>query len=128
MAPSNGIFFCTVPHYAMRCFQFGLKFQEFCSDICLSALRDDRHTFDSARTYRHDEDEAAKMADAMGETCRTIAGLFTDHSQMYMVGHQRPAAPSCIRCYIFIFLLFLSYFACNSVITIFINLLLVLFF
>ena len=75
--------------------QCGERSLELCSDVCVSELHTDRHLFDMARIYRHDDCEAACLADSLARTCHTIATIYSDHEQMLLVSPDVPT--SCLR-------------------------------
>ncbi len=75
--------------------QFGSEFIQFNTELCLRALKKDRHRLDSARVKKEDE-EADIAADGLARTCRQISKVYQHHYHMCLVSMTHPVviAPS----------------------------------
>ena len=69
--------------------QFGAEFIQFNTELCLRALKKDRHRLDSARVKKEDE-EADLAADGLARTCRQIANVYETHYHMCLVSLMVP--------------------------------------
>ena len=66
---------------ACVCLQFGSEYSQFCAELALRVLKQDRFDMDASKIQRHESDYDVAMA-GITSTCQAVAHLFAAHDQM----------------------------------------------
>ena len=74
--------------------QFGDEYLEFCVELALKTLKQDRFIMDASKIKR-DETTCDEATAGVTGTCQTIANLFRAHDQMFVVCSSRSWVCKC---------------------------------